>query len=169
MKFVEGSFVPSMLSNVNLLVECFARRVPAPRFLIIDEMGYLLLDEMGATIFFQLVSARYERGSIILSSNKSYGDWGSIFWRSDHCNRHFGSPPSPLHNDQYPWRELSTKGSPPRRSVATIGARDRFDPAVWRVIGLRSAKTRRLPAALGSAPVDDTADRTRKNRWAEVE
>ncbi len=34
---------------------------------------------MGATIFFHLVSARYERGSIILSSNKSYADWGSIF------------------------------------------------------------------------------------------
>src|ERR1700757_1868430 len=51
----------------------------APRVLIIDEMGYLPLDELGATIFFQLISARYERGSIILSSNKSYGDWGSIF------------------------------------------------------------------------------------------
>src|SRR5499427_10226337 len=51
----------------------------APRVLIVDEMGYLPLDDMGATIFFQLVSARYERGSIILSSNKSYGDWGSIF------------------------------------------------------------------------------------------
>jgi DNA replication protein DnaC len=37
-------------------------------------MGYLPLDEPGATIFFQLVSARYERGSIILSSNKSYED-----------------------------------------------------------------------------------------------
>src|SRR5439155_1620034 len=37
------------------------------------------LDDRGATIFFQLVSARYERGSIILTSNKSYGDWGSIF------------------------------------------------------------------------------------------
>jgi len=51
----------------------------APKVLIIDEMGYLPLDEMGATIFFQLVSARYERGSIILTSNKSYGDWGGIF------------------------------------------------------------------------------------------
>src|SRR5918911_2036580 len=46
---------------------------------LIDEMGYLPLDDMGATIFFQLVSARYERGSIILTSNKSYSDWGSIF------------------------------------------------------------------------------------------
>lgn len=45
----------------------------APKVLIIDEMGYLPLDDLGATIFFQLVSARYERGSIILTSNKSYG------------------------------------------------------------------------------------------------
>jgi DNA replication protein DnaC len=51
----------------------------APKVLIIDEMGYLPLDDLGATIFFQLVSARYERGSIIVTSNKSYGDWGSIF------------------------------------------------------------------------------------------
>jgi DNA replication protein DnaC len=51
----------------------------APKVLVIDEMGYLPLDELGATIFFQLVSARYERGSVILTSNKSYGDWGSIF------------------------------------------------------------------------------------------
>jgi DNA replication protein DnaC len=42
-------------------------------------MGYLPLDDMGATIFFQLVSARYERGSIILTSNKSYGEWGTVF------------------------------------------------------------------------------------------
>jgi DNA replication protein DnaC len=51
----------------------------APKVLIIDEMGYLPLDELGATIFFQLVSARYERSSIILTSNKSYGEWGSVF------------------------------------------------------------------------------------------
>jgi DNA replication protein DnaC len=54
------------------------RVYPAPKVLIIDEMRCLPLDELGATIFFQLVSARYERGSIILTSNKSYGDWGSI-------------------------------------------------------------------------------------------
>jgi len=51
----------------------------APKVLIIDEMGYLPLDDLGATIFFQLVSARYERGSMILTSNKSYGEWCSIF------------------------------------------------------------------------------------------
>jgi len=51
----------------------------APKVLIIDEMGYLPLDDMGATIFFKLVSAHYERDSIILTSNKRYGDCGSIF------------------------------------------------------------------------------------------
>jgi DNA replication protein DnaC len=49
------------------------------KVLIIDEVGYLPLDPVGATIFFQLVSARYERGSIILTSNKSYTDWGAVF------------------------------------------------------------------------------------------
>jgi DNA replication protein DnaC len=50
-----------------------------PKVLVIDEVGYLPLDEVGATLFFQLVSARYERGSILLTSNKSYGEWGHIF------------------------------------------------------------------------------------------
>lgn len=49
------------------------------RVLVIDEVGYLPLDSVGATVFFQLVSARYERGSILLTSNKSYSDWGSVF------------------------------------------------------------------------------------------
>lgn len=50
-----------------------------PKLLVVDEVGYLPLDKVGATIFFQLISARYERGSIVLTSNKSYGDWGEIF------------------------------------------------------------------------------------------
>lgn len=55
------------------------RSLVNPRVLVIDEMGYLPLDEVGATLFFQLVTARYEKSSIILTSNKSYGDWGSVF------------------------------------------------------------------------------------------
>jgi len=43
----------------------------APRVLIVNEMGYLPLDDLRATAFFQLISARYERGSIILTSNKA--------------------------------------------------------------------------------------------------
>jgi DNA replication protein DnaC len=50
-----------------------------PKLLIIDESGYLPLDKRDATCLFQLVSRRYERGLIILTSNKSYRDWGAIF------------------------------------------------------------------------------------------
>jgi DNA replication protein DnaC len=50
-----------------------------PKVRVVDEVGYLPLDKVGATIFFQLISARYERGSIVLTSNKSYGDWAEIF------------------------------------------------------------------------------------------
>jgi DNA replication protein DnaC len=50
-----------------------------PKVLLIEEVGYLPLDALGATILFQLISARYERGSIVLTSNKSYTEWGHIF------------------------------------------------------------------------------------------
>ena len=53
-----------------------------PKLLIIDEMGYLPFDRPAANFLFQLVSRRYERGAIIITSNKSYGEWGDIF--SDH-------------------------------------------------------------------------------------
>ena len=50
-----------------------------PKLLILDEMGYFPLDRLAAQFLFQLISRRYLRGSIILTSNKSYGDWGDIF------------------------------------------------------------------------------------------
>ncbi|HZP82473.1 MAG TPA: IS21-like element helper ATPase IstB [Chthonomonadaceae bacterium] len=52
------------------------RALVTPKVRVIDEMGYLPLDEVGTPLFFQLVSARYERGSLLLTSNKSYSDWG---------------------------------------------------------------------------------------------
>jgi DNA replication protein DnaC len=50
-----------------------------PAVLVIDEVGYLPLDKTGADLFFQIVSERYERGSIILTTNKAYKNWASIF------------------------------------------------------------------------------------------
>ena len=50
-----------------------------PKLLILDEMGYFPLDRLSAQFMFQLVSRRYQKGSIILTSNKSYGEWGEIF------------------------------------------------------------------------------------------
>lgn len=49
------------------------------KLLVIDEIGYLPFDKQGANLFFQLISKRYEKSSIILTSNKGFGDWGEIF------------------------------------------------------------------------------------------
>jgi len=50
-----------------------------PRLLIIDEIGYLPIERQGANLFFQLISRRYEKGPMILTSNQSFGAWGEVF------------------------------------------------------------------------------------------
>src|SRR5689334_6188019 len=132
----------------------------APRVLIINEMGYLPMDELGATIFFQLVSARYERGSIILTSNKSYGDWGSIFGDPiiatailDRLLHH--STTINIRGESYRLKDRRRAGLLPRsEQEASSGA-----PALSS--DSAASKTRRLSAALDSAPSDDNA-RTKK-------
>lgn len=49
------------------------------QLLVIDELGYLPVDKPGCNLFFQVISNRYERGSIIITSNLPFRDWGQIF------------------------------------------------------------------------------------------
>jgi DNA replication protein DnaC len=131
----------------------------APKVLVVDEMGYLPLDDLGATIFFQLVSARYERGSIILTSNKSYGDWGGIFGDPiiatailDRLLHH--STTINIRGESYRLKDRRRAGllssreqegrTAPQLSVAPVSA---------------APKARRLKAALGSAPSGATESR----------
>jgi len=53
-----------------------------PKVLVLDEVGYLPLSREEASLFFRLLARRYERASLILTSNKSFIDWGEIF--NDH-------------------------------------------------------------------------------------
>ncbi len=53
-----------------------------PKLLIIDEIGYLPLSRTEASLFFRLIVRRYERASLIVTSNKSFLDWGEVF--NDH-------------------------------------------------------------------------------------
>ena len=46
---------------------------------IVDEIGYVTIDGDGANLFFQLVNARYEKGAMILTSNRGFAEWGELF------------------------------------------------------------------------------------------
>ena len=50
-----------------------------PKVLIIDEVGYLPLNRNEASLFFRLITRRYEKASTILTSNKGFVDWGEVF------------------------------------------------------------------------------------------
>jgi DNA replication protein DnaC len=47
--------------------------------LVVDEVGYIPFEPEAANLFFQLVSSRYERASLIVISNKPFGRWGEVF------------------------------------------------------------------------------------------
>jgi DNA replication protein DnaC len=55
------------------------RALLGPRLLILDEIGYMPLDKHQADLFFHVVAKRYEQGSVILTSNLSFGEWETTF------------------------------------------------------------------------------------------
>ena len=50
-----------------------------PTLLLLDELGYLPIDKRGADLLFQVVAARYESGSIVLTTNRAFREWGALF------------------------------------------------------------------------------------------
>jgi len=63
----------------NSLKAVMHRAINAYRLLIIDEVGYLPMSREQANLFFQVVAARYEKGSVVVTSNLSFGQWDSTF------------------------------------------------------------------------------------------
>ena len=59
------------------LEECLAM-LARPRLLIVDELGYLPMPASGTHLLFQLVSRRYERGSMLVTSNQPVSEWGAV-------------------------------------------------------------------------------------------
>jgi DNA replication protein DnaC len=94
--------------------------------LVVDEVGYIPFEAEAANLFFQLVSARYERVSLIVTSNKPFGRWGEVF--GDDIVRGHDRPPRPPRRGRRPQgRQLPAQGPRPwprprgrRRCVMTI-------------------------------------------------
>ena len=68
-----------MASRQERLKEYLSRVVLGPRLLIIDEIGYLPMNREQANLFFQVIAQRYEKGSVIVTSNLPFGQWDATF------------------------------------------------------------------------------------------
>jgi DNA replication protein DnaC len=55
------------------------RKYNKPALVILDELGYLPIDKTGADLLFQIISHRYEQGSLIITTNRAFKDWPEIF------------------------------------------------------------------------------------------
>jgi DNA replication protein DnaC len=92
--------------------------------LIIDEVGYIPFDAQAANLMFSLVSSRYERASLIVTSNKSFSAWGEIFGDEvvaaamiDRLVHH--AEILSLKGDSYRLRDRDLGGRPPVREPET--------------------------------------------------
>ena len=68
----------SAAASVNTLDRAL-KKYTLPKLLVIDELGYLPIDKMGANLLFQVISKRYETGSIVLTGNRAFKDWPKVF------------------------------------------------------------------------------------------
>jgi DNA replication protein DnaC len=81
---VRHTRVVDMINNlttaqINGLLGKALRTYVRPNLLLLDELGYLPIDKRGADLLFQVVAARYESGSIVLSTNRPFREWGALF------------------------------------------------------------------------------------------
>ena len=96
-------------------------RIP---LLIVDEVGYIPFDPQAANLMFMLVSSRYERASLIVTSNKPFSAWGEIFGDDvvaaamiDRLVHH--AEILSLKGDSYRLRDRDLGGRPPAQSAET--------------------------------------------------
>lgn len=66
-------------AQINGTLEKALKQYVTPQLLLLDELGYLPIDKRGADLLFQVVAARYESGSIVVTTNRAFRDWGAIF------------------------------------------------------------------------------------------
>jgi DNA replication protein DnaC len=66
-------------AQINGLLGQALKFYTRPALLLLDELGYLPIDKRGADLLFQVVAARYEAGSIVLTTNRAFREWGALF------------------------------------------------------------------------------------------
>ena len=90
-----------------------------PTLLVVDEIGYLPVNQDGAVLFFQLINARHERASTVLTSNKGFEDWGGVLGDEVMAAALIDRTCAPLPHRQHPGQQLPDEGSFPIRFTPT--------------------------------------------------
>ena len=80
-KYVEAAVLMSQLVEAQERgeLENALKKVCAPHVLIVDELGYLPLEKKASHLFFQVIARRYEKGSVVMTSNRDVSEWGEVF------------------------------------------------------------------------------------------
>ena len=82
-----------------------------PALLVVDEIGYLPVSQDGAVLFFQLINARHERASTVLTSNKGFEEWGHVLGDEVMAAALIDRPAAPLPHRQHPGQQLPDAGA----------------------------------------------------------
>lgn len=80
-KYVEAAVLMNQLVDAQARggLESALKKVCAPHVLIVDELGYLPLEKKASHLFFQVIARRYEKGSVVMTSNRDVSEWGEVF------------------------------------------------------------------------------------------
>ena len=127
-----------------------------PAVLVVDEIGYLPVSRDGAVLFFQLVNARHERASTVLTSNKGFEEWGGVLGDEVMGRGAHRPPAAPLPHRQHPRQQLPDARTPGPDADGVRGRR-RGGPGVTAArAALRSLRSLRAarghPEAVDAAP-----------------
>ena len=96
------------------------RCITSQNLLIIDELGFVPLSKTGAELLFEVISQRYERGSIIITSNLPFDEWTEIFGSERLTGALLGSPHPPRAYTGDERGQLSAKTKPKRQSLNPV-------------------------------------------------
>jgi IstB-like ATP binding protein len=99
-----------------------------PKLLIVDELRYLPFEPNAAQLFFQLVSRRYETGSMLVTSNRAVGEWGTVFDDAVTCSTGYATRSGPL--GKSPLFALRAHMATPGPAAKSRGARVRRTSSV---------------------------------------
>ena len=130
-------------------LETELKRLSFIPLLVIDEVGYIPFDPEAANLMFTLVSNRYERASMIVTSNKPFSKWGDIFGDDMAATAMIDRLDPPLRDPQPQRRQLPATRQRPRRSPRRETPRNRLtDPPRPPRRGPQNAAQRVDPGAL---------------------